>query len=71
MSKPPSQNQDLDASLKKGATIWAVVIGVITAASVYWILEQQSGGFRILASIAGGVAVAIAMYRKSIKGSTK
>lgn len=71
MSKPPSQNQDVDDALKKGAIIWAVVIGLITVASVYWILEQQSGGFRIIASIAGGVAVAIAMYRKSIKAGTK
>lgn len=67
MSDLSPEEQEAKATLKKNATVWAAVIGLFTMALVYLILDQQSSGFRVGAAIAGGVAVAIAMYRKSIK----
>ena len=67
MSKIPQKENDNTAALKKSATIWAAVIGVVTMVLVFWILDQQTSLFRIGAAVAGGVVVAIAMYRKSIK----
>lgn len=71
MSNLPPETPEVKTPLKKDSTIWAVVIGLFTTALVYWILDQQSSGFRIGAAIAGGVVVAIAMYRKSVKSGLK
>lgn len=71
MSNLPPEETEINASLKKNATIFAVVIGLFTTALVYWILDQQTSGFRIGAAISGGVVVAIAMYLKSIKAGVK
>lgn len=55
----------------KNATIWAAVVGLVTAGLVFWILGSQSIVIRLIAGAASGVAVAISSYRKSVKTSLK
>lgn len=66
MSNSSKERQDPNASTKKGATIWAVVIGLVCAGLVYWILGEQTTMIRLGAGALGGVAVAISTYRKSV-----
>ena len=70
MSNSSKEQQELNASIKKGATIWAVIIGLVTAGLVYWIMGSQSTIIRMGAGAVGGVAVAIAMYRKSLASAS-
>ena len=49
----------------KNATIWAAVVGLVTAGLVVWILGSQSIIVRLVAGVVSGVAVAISSYRKS------
>jgi hypothetical protein len=55
----------------KNATIWAAVVGLVTAGLVFWILGSQSFVIRLIAGVASGVAVAISSYRKSVKAGLK
>ena len=71
MSNLSPEQQETATPSKKSFTIWAVVVGLITAAAVYWILDEYTSVLRIAAAVAGGVAVAISMYRKSVKTSLK
>jgi len=70
---PDSSNNQTEPKTpnKKNATIWAAVIGLITAGLVFWILGSQSIMIRLIAGVAGGVAVAISSYRKSAADSGK
>ena len=71
MSNLPHEQQENATSSKKSFAIWAAVVGLITSALVYWILDEYTNGLRIAAAVVGGVVVAIAMYRKSVKTSLK
>ena len=66
MSNSSQEQQKPKASVNKSATIWAVIIGLVTAGLVYWIMGSQSTIIRIGAGVLGGVAVAISTYRKSV-----
>ena len=55
----------------KNATIWAAVVGLVTAGLVFWILGSQSFAIRLIAGAASGVAVAMSSYRKSVKTGLK
>lgn len=65
------EQQELQASIKKSSTIWAVIIGLFAAGMVYWIMASQVTMFRGGAALVGGIVVAIAMYRKSFKSGAK
>ena len=71
MPNIPPENQKDIALLKKNSMTKAIVIGLITAALVFYILDQQAIGFRLFTAVAGGVIVAIAKYRRSIKAGVK
>jgi Na+/H+ antiporter NhaA len=71
MSNLSPEQQEHATLSKKGFAIWAAVVGLITTALVYWILDEYTNGLRIGAAVAGGVVVAIAMYRKSVKKGLK
>lgn len=67
-SNQPSEPTKLNT---KGAAIWAAVVGIITVGLVFWILGSQSFVIRLIAGVAGGVAVAMSSYRKSVKTGSK
>ena len=71
MTQLSQEQQELQASIKKSSTIWAVIIGLITAGLVYWIMGSQTSMIRGGAAVIGGVVVAFAMYRKSFKSGSK
>lgn len=71
MSRLSTEQQELQASIKKSATIWGVIVGLITAGLVYWILGSQGSGIRMGAAALGGIVVAYAMYQKSFKSGSK
>ena len=71
MTQLSEEQQELQASIKKSSTIWAVVLGLITAGLVYWIMASQATMIRGGAAVIGGVIVAFAMYRKSFKSGAK
>lgn len=62
-SNEPTEPQKPDT---KSATIWAIVVGLITAGLVIYILGSQTILMRLIAGAASGVAVGISTYRKSI-----
>lgn len=66
MSNSSNDKSDLAKSNMKNATIWAVVIGLVTVGLVFWILESQGLVIRLIAGVAAGVAVAMSSYRKSL-----
>jgi len=61
-----NEQQALRASIKKGAIIWGLVLGVIVAALAYWMLGSQDGMIRKGAAALAGLVVAGGMYRKSM-----
>lgn len=71
MTQLSEEQQELQASIKKSSTIWAVIIGLITAGMVYWIMSSQATMIRGGAAVIGGAIVAFAMYRKSFKSGSK
>ncbi|MHA1127593.1 MAG: hypothetical protein ACTSRN_01415 [Alphaproteobacteria bacterium] len=71
MTQFSQEQQELQASIKKSATIWAVVLGLITAGMVYWIMASTATTIRGGAAVLGGAVVAFAMYRKSFKSGSQ
>lgn len=67
-SKTPLSNQQetLRASIKKGAMIWGLILGLIVAAVAYWLLGGQAGMIRQGGAILAGVLVAAGIYRRSM-----
>ncbi|MCK4712197.1 MAG: hypothetical protein KAT26_04890 [Marinosulfonomonas sp.] len=66
MTNLSGEQEELRASIKKGAIIWGVVLGLIVAGLAYWILGDQGAVIRSGASAILGLVVASAMYRKSL-----
>jgi len=65
----PNSSNDQFEPIKlstKNATIWAAVVGVVTAGLVFSILGSQSFLTRVVAGVVSGVAVAVSSYRKSL-----
>lgn len=71
MSQLSTEQEDLQASIKKSATIWGVILGLVVGGLVYWILSSQGGAIRAGGAIVGGLVVAYAAYAKSFKSGSK
>lgn len=66
MPQLSSEQETLRASIKKGAIIWGVVLGLIIAALAYWILGSQGGLIRQGGAAIAGLLVAGGVYSKSM-----
>lgn len=66
MTPLSNEQETVRASIKKGAIIWGLVLGVIVAALAYWMLGSQEGMIRKGAAALAGLVVAGGMYRKSM-----
>jgi len=71
MSNSSNDQPETTDSNPKNSTVWAAVVGLGTAGLVFWILGSQSIVIRLIASVAGGVAVAISSYRKSVAANSR
>lgn len=70
---PNNPNDQPESTIPKSnnPVIWAAVVGLGTVGLVFWILGSQSIVIRLIAGVAGGVAVAISSYRKSVAASLR
>lgn len=66
MTQLSNEQESLRASIKKGAIIWGVILGLIVAGLAYWLLGSQSSMIRQGGAALAGLLVAGGMYRKSM-----
>lgn len=66
MTSLSNEQETLRASIKKGAIIWGVILGLIVAGLAYWLLGSQGGMIRQGGAAVAGLLVAGGMYRKSM-----
>ncbi|MBL4873610.1 MAG: hypothetical protein JKY41_09505 [Rhodobacteraceae bacterium] len=71
MPNHPNEPLEPKPLTKNNAVIWAIVVGLGTAGLVFWILGSQSIVIRLIAGVAGGVAVAISSHRKSVAANSR
>ncbi len=66
MTQLSNEQETLRASIKKGAIIWGVVLGLIIAGLAYWILGSQGGLIRGGGAAIVGLLAAGGIYTKSM-----
>ena len=66
MTQLSDQQETLRASIKKGAIIGGVILGVIVAALAYWLLGGQDSMIRQGGAALVGLLAAGGVYRKSM-----
>ena len=66
MTQLSNEQETLRASIKKGAVIGAVIVGLIVAGLAYWLLGSQGSLLRSGGAGLAGLLVAGGMYRKSM-----
>ena len=66
MTDLSNEQETMRASIKQGAIIWGLVLGVIVAGLAYWMLGNQDGMIRNGVAALAGLVVAGGMYRKSM-----
>lgn len=71
MTQLSDQQEVLRASIKKGAIIGGVILGVIIAALAYWLLGGQDSMIRQGGAALAGLLVAGGVYGKSMSSGAK
>lgn len=71
MTQLSDEQETLRASIKKGAIIWGVVLGLIIAALAYWILGSQGGLIRPGSAALAGLLAAGGLYKKFMSSGAK
>ena len=71
MTQLSDQQETLRASIKKGAIIGGVILGLIVAGLAYWLLGSQGSAIRSGGAGLAGLLVAGGMYRKSMSSGAE
>ena len=71
MSRLSQDQIEKEASIRKSATIWGVIAGVIVALLALWILSGQGGAIRYGGAVIIGLVVAALVFRASFNSGAK